>query len=147
MSQRVSISPSLARHLSMTIPFWCLFAAVLLPYIWFSFAAPFKAMQFGKALDNHTPRLQDPALAGRAARAQGAHFNSLEALAYFAPAVLVAHLAQADATWSARLAILFVVCRVIHGIVYMLDRPPLRTAFFAIGLLSSIALFVLAACA
>jgi uncharacterized MAPEG superfamily protein len=129
----------------MTTPFWCLFAAVVLPYVWFSFAAPFKAMQFGKALDNHTPRSQDPALAGRAARAQGAHLNSLEALAYFAPAVIVAHLTQADAAWSARLAILFLVCRVIHGIVYLLDRPPLRTAFFALGLLASFGLFVLAA--
>ena len=131
----------------MTIPFWCLFAAVVLPYVWFSFAAPFKAIQFGKSLDNHTPRLQDPALAGRAARAQGAHLNSLEALAYFAPAVIVAHLTQADATWSARLAIAFIACRVIHGVVYLLDRPPLRTLFFALGLLISIGLFSLAACA
>ncbi len=131
----------------MTIPFWCLFAAVLLPYVWFSFAAPFKAAQFGKALDNHTPRLQDPALAGRAARAQGAHANSLEALAYFAPAVIVAHLTQANAGWSARLAIAFLVCRIIHGVVYLSDRPPLRTLFFALGLLASIGLFVLSACA
>jgi uncharacterized MAPEG superfamily protein len=129
----------------MTIPFWCLFVAVVLPYVWFSFAAPFKAVQFGKSLDNHTPRLQDPALVGRAARAQGAHFNSLEALGYFAPAVIVAHLSHADATWSAWLAIAFVVVRIVHGIVYLLDRPPLRTAFFALGLLASIGLFILAA--
>ncbi len=104
----------------MTIPFWCLFAAVLLPYVWFSFAAPFKAAQFGKALDNHTPRLQDPALAGRAARAQGAHANSPRRRSpYFAPAVIVAHLTQANAGWSARLAIAFLVCRIIHGVVYL----------------------------
>jgi uncharacterized MAPEG superfamily protein len=131
----------------MTIPFWCLFAAVILPYVWFSFAAPFRASQFGKGLDSHTPRLQDPALTGRAARAQGAHQNSLEALAYFAPAVIVAHLTHADAAWSARLAVAFIVCRVVHGIVYMGDKPPLRRAFFAFGLLASLALFVLAACA
>jgi uncharacterized MAPEG superfamily protein len=131
----------------MTIPFWCLFAAVLLPYVWFSFAAPFRASQFGKALDLRTPRLQDSALTGRAARAQGAHQNSLEALAYFGPAVLVAHLTHADVAWSARLSVLFIVARVVHGIVYMADKPPLRTAFFAIGLLASLALFVLAACA
>ena len=129
----------------MTIPFWCLFIAVVLPYVWFSFAAPFRAMQFGKALDNHTPRSQEPELRGRAARAQGAHTNSLEALAYFSPAVLVAHLTHADPEWSARLAIAFVVCRVIHGVVYIGDRPPLRTLFFALALLASIGLFVLAA--
>jgi uncharacterized MAPEG superfamily protein len=124
-----------------------LFVAVILPYVWFSFAAPFRAAQFGKALDLHTPRLQDPALAGRAARAQGAHQNSLEALTYFAPAVIVAHLTQASSAWSARLAVAFIVFRVVHGIVYMADRPPLRTTFFAFGLLTSLALFVLAACA
>ena len=131
----------------MTIPFWCLFAAVILPYFWFSFAAPFRASQFGKALDLRTPRLQDPALVGRAARAQGAHQNSLEALTYFGPAVIVSHLTHADAAWAARLAVLFLVCRVLHGIVYLADRPPLRTAFFAIALLSSLGLFVLSACA
>jgi uncharacterized MAPEG superfamily protein len=131
----------------MTIPFWCLFVAVILPYVWFSFAAPFRAAQFGKALDSHTPRLQEPALAGRAARAQGAHQNSLEALAYFTPAVIVAHLTHADSAWSARLSVAFIVCRVVHGVVYMSDRPPLRTVFFAFGLLASIALFVLSACA
>ena len=129
----------------MTIPFWCLFASVLLPYLWFSFAAPWRAAQFGKALDLRSPRLQEPALAGRAARAQGAHLNSLEALAYFAPAVIVAHLSHADPGWSARLTVAFVALRVAHGIAYLTDRPALRTPFFALGLLCSIALFVLAA--
>jgi uncharacterized MAPEG superfamily protein len=131
----------------MTLPFWCLFAAVLLPYIWFSFAAPWRAAQFGKALDFSTPRLQDPALAGRAARAQGAHCNSLEALTYFGPAVIVAHLTHADPAWAARLALFFIACRVAHGLAYLADRPPLRTTFFALGLLSSLGLFVLSACA
>jgi len=97
----------------MTIPFWCLFIAVVLPYVWFSFAAPFRAMQFGKALDNHTPRSQEPELRGRAARAQGAHTNSLEALAYFSPAVLVAHLTHADPEWSARLAKILSACEAL----------------------------------
>jgi uncharacterized MAPEG superfamily protein len=145
--QELSIQGGLDRQLSMTIPFWCLFGAVLLPYIWFSFAAPWRIAQFGKAIDNHTPRAQDPELKGRAARAQGAHQNSLEALAYFAPAVIVAHLTHANVEWAARLAIVFIVCRVIHGFVYIGDRPPLRTTFFALGLLSSIGLFILAACA
>ena len=129
----------------MTTPFWCLFAAVVLPYIWFTFAAPWRAKQFGKQLDNHTPRTQEKLLEGRAARAQGAHTNSLEALCYFAPAVIVAHIVQADPTWTARLALTFIICRVIHGFMYIGDRPPLRTLFFALGLFSSIGIFILAA--
>ena len=131
----------------MTTPFWCLFVAAVMPYVWFTFAAPLRAKQMGASLDNHTPRLQDPELRGRAARAQGAHNNSLEALAYFGPAVIVAHLAGANAAWSARLAIAFIVCRVLHGALYIGDVPPARTAVFALGLLSSMALFVLAAVA
>lgn len=131
----------------MTVPFWCLFAAVLLPYVWFSFAAPWRAAHFGGSLDLRTPRLQDPALLGRAARAQGAHLNALEALAYFAPAVIAAHLAQADAKWAARLAIAFVILRVVHGVAYLADRQALRTPAFALGFLCSLGLFVLSACA
>jgi uncharacterized MAPEG superfamily protein len=37
------------------------------------------------------------------------------------------------------------VFRILHGIAYLGDRPPLRTVFFALGLLVSIGLFVLAA--
>jgi len=129
----------------MTLSFWCLFAASLLPYVWFSFAAPWRIAQFGPSVDVHTPRAQDGQLRERAARAQGAHANSFEALAYFTPAVIVAHLAQADAAWSGRLAMAFVLFRILHGIAYIGDRPPLRTMFFALGLLASIGLFVLAA--
>jgi uncharacterized MAPEG superfamily protein len=129
----------------MTIPFWCLFAAVVLPYIWFTVAAPFRKEQFGEAQDQRTPRAQDPQLRDRAARAHGAHANSLEALTYFAPAVLVAHLTHADPIWAARLCVAFIVCRVVHGIMYLSDIPLARTAFFALGLTASIGLFVLSA--
>lgn len=131
----------------MTIPFWCLFVAVVLPSVWFSFAVPLRAKQFGKDLDGHTPRLQDPLLRGRAARLQGLHYNSLEALTYFAPAVLVAHLAHADVTWAARLSLAFIACRVLHALMYIADRPTLRTAFFSVALISALGLFAIAASA
>jgi uncharacterized MAPEG superfamily protein len=129
----------------MTIPFWCLFIAAALPYVWFSFAAPLRAKQFGKELDNSTPRSQDPKLLGRAARLQGVHLNGLEALTYFGPAVIVAHLAHADVTWAARLSIAFIAFRLIHAFMYITDRPALRTTFFAVALFSAFGLFVLAA--
>jgi uncharacterized MAPEG superfamily protein len=61
--------------------------------------------------------------------------------------VIVAHLAGADPIWSARLAIAFIVCRLLHGTHCIGDVPPAITAVFALGLLSSIALFVIAAVA
>ena len=131
----------------MTIPFWCLFIAAVLPSAWFSLAAPLRAKQFGKDFDNHTPRAQEPKLLALAARAQGVHMNSMEALTYFAPAVLVAHLTHADPVWSARLCGAFIALRLLHAVMYLADRPPLRTTFFSLALLSAFALFVLAACA
>ena len=133
------------RLFGMTIPFWCLFIASLLPYAWFTVAAPLRVKQLGAAFDPHAPRAQDPELRGRASRAQGAHANALEALAYFTPAVVVAHMCHADVEWSARLAVAFVVLRILHGVAYIADKPPLRTALFALGLLQAIGLFVLAA--
>jgi uncharacterized MAPEG superfamily protein len=129
----------------MTIPFWCLFAVAFLPYVWFAVAGPARVSQLGKGFDPHAPRVQEILLRGFAARAQGAHANALEALAYFTPAVVVNHLAHADPEWSARFAIAFVVFRVGHGIAYLGDRPPLRTLSQVLGLISSIGLFVLAA--
>lgn len=129
----------------MTIPFWCLAIACLLPFVWFSIEAPLRKAQFGAALDNSTPRPQAAKLEGRAARAHGAHANSFEAIVYFAPAVVIAHLVNADATWTARLAVAFVVLRLLHGFFYLGDKPALRTASFAMGLLCVIGLFVTAA--
>jgi len=145
LSEWLSIRGRLVRLWGMTIPFWCVLAAVLLPYVWFAYAAPLRLKQFGKDFDPHAPRAQDPELKGLASRAQGAHVNALEALAYFVPAVLVAHLAHADAEWSGRLAIAFVVLRVVHGFAYIGDKPPVRTASFAFGYLCCLGLFVLAA--
>jgi len=129
----------------MTIPFWCLFVVAVLPYVWFAVAGPARVKQLGKDFDPRAPRAQEPLLRDFAARAQGAHANALEALAYFTPAVLVNHLAHADPEWSARFAIAFVVLRVGHGLTYIGDRPPLRTISQVLGLICSIALFVLAA--
>jgi uncharacterized MAPEG superfamily protein len=131
----------------MTIPFWCLFIAAVLPSAWFSLAAPLRMKQFGTGFDRHTPRAQDPQLQALAARAHGVHLNSFEALTYFGPAVIVAHLTQASPIWSARLCVAFILLRLLHGMMYLADRPPLRTTFFTLALFCAFALFVLAACA
>jgi uncharacterized MAPEG superfamily protein len=130
----------------MTTPLWCLFAAVLLPFVWAGFAGKTRKQQFG-VLDNHTPRYQQSKVEGRAALAHGAHMNSFEALTYFTPAVLVAHLLHANPGYSAMLAGAFIVVRVLHGMMYLADVPAARTGFFALGLACSVGLFVLAAMA
>lgn len=128
----------------MTTPFWCLFVAGLLPYVWVGIAAAERRKQFGKA-DNKLPRLQEAQLAGRGARAMGAHNNAFETFPFFAAAVIVAHIAGADPGWSTIFALAFVLARIVHGFLYLADIDVMRSLSFGVGQVCSIALFVLAA--
>lgn len=130
----------------MTIPFWCLAAASFLPFVLFGLAVPQRVAQFG-AVDANHPRIQWGKLEGLGNRLISAHNNAFEALIIFAPAVIVAHIAGADAGWSNILALVFVGARVLHGVCYATDKAPLRTLFFTVGLLSSFGFYVLAAMA
>lgn len=128
----------------MTVPFWCLLGAILIPYVLTGVAGYFKNAQFG-TVDNHDPRAQGAQLKGAGARAWAAQQNAWEALAVFTAAVMVAHFAGADAGASALAAIVFLVSRVLHAIFYVTDRPPLRSLSFLIGLVSCFWLIGLAA--
>lgn len=128
----------------MTVPFQCLALVAFLPYVWAPFIVSARASQLGR-VDNKNPRGQQAQLTGRGARALGAHKNAFEALAVFAPAVLVAHLAGADPLWAARFAELFVVARVLHGVCYLTDLDVLRSLTFGVGMVCVVGLFVLAA--
>jgi uncharacterized MAPEG superfamily protein len=97
------------------------------------------------SLDQHDPRLQATQATGAAARALAAQSNAWEALAYFTPAVVVAHVAGAAPGGSAVAAVVFVVARILHAIFYIGDRPPLRSLSFLVGLLASLTLFGMAA--
>ena len=128
----------------MTIPFWCLLAAVLLPYVWVPFTAEDRAKAEG-GFDNFNPRAQQAKLSGRAARAIAAHKNSFEALAAFAPAVVVNHIVGADATQSAAVAVAWVVLRVLYGVLYLANAGNPRSVVWFLSLACSLALFGLAA--
>lgn len=128
----------------MTVPFYCLAIVCFLPYVWFFVSVPERQKQLG-SIDNKDPRAQQAQLTGRGARAVAAQKNAFEALAIFAPAVIVAHLAGADPAWSSRLAQIFVSARLLHGIFYLVDLDLLRTGIFGVGLACDVGLFVLAA--
>ena len=128
----------------MTIPFWCVFVAGVLPYVWVTIAARERARQFG-SVDNKLPRPQELALTGLGARAMGAHNNAFEALPTFVGAVIIAHICGADPVWSANFAIAFIVFRVVHGLLYVMDLDVMRSLSFGAAQICSLALFVLAA--
>jgi len=128
----------------MTIPFWCLFAAIFLPYILAVTASVLKVRQFGR-LDNNNPRAQSAALEGPGARAWAAQQNAWEALLVFAISVFVAHLAGADPRNSAIACVVFIGARVLHAVCYIADLATARSAMFSVATLSCLWLFWLAA--
>jgi len=101
----------------MTIPFWCLATASLIPYVLAVATAPFRKHQFG-TLDNNNPRKQQRELEGTGARLVAAQQNMWEALLVFTIRVFIAHFAKADERASAIAAITFVAARVAHPIFY-----------------------------
>jgi uncharacterized MAPEG superfamily protein len=128
----------------MTTPFWCLLAAIFLPYVWAGVSVGYKQKQFG-SVDNHHPREQSAKLTGAGARANAAQANAWEALPMFLGSVMVAHLAGADPGSSATAALLFIAARVLHGVFYVVDLAPLRSLSFMVGSGACLWLFVLAA--
>lgn len=118
----------------MTIAFWCVLVAALLPYVPFALVS--------KKVDMRAPRRGEQTLEGLALRAYGAHLNAFETFPPFAAAVIVAHVvegANATVNW---LAIAYIVARLAHMGCYLADKQPPRSAAFTIGLILMIAIFV-----
>ena len=127
----------------MSIAYWCILAAAVLPYVWYG-----AARAFAGRVDNHDPRLGMSQLAeGRARRANNAQYNAFEAFAPFAAAVLMAQFAGVDAARISQLAIAFVVLRVLHGLFYVADVHALRSLAWGLGYACVVWLMVLAATA
>jgi uncharacterized MAPEG superfamily protein len=128
----------------MTVPFWCLLVAIVIPYVLSSLGGAARVRQFGK-LDNKNPRAQAAALEGAGARIQAAQANAWEALPVFGLSVLVAHIAGADPGTSANLSLGFIVCRVLHAVFYVANVDVGRSVAFLGGFACCIGLFVAAA--
>jgi uncharacterized MAPEG superfamily protein len=126
----------------MTAPFLCVLAAFILIYVPRIFVAVAQAKQ-PEGFDNRHPRAQQAKLTGLGARAQGAHMNSFEGFAPFAAAVVIAHLAGADATWSSILAAGYVASRVLYLGLYLGDIAPARSAVWFLGFVMTVGLFLL----
>jgi uncharacterized MAPEG superfamily protein len=91
----------------MTIAFWTILAAALLPIL-----SAGIAKGGDKTFDNAAPRAWLDAQSGWRRRANWAQQNHLEAFPPFAAAVLVAGIAGAPQHWADALAVAFVVLRV-----------------------------------
>lgn len=127
----------------MTIPFWSILFAILMPTFLALVSEYMRFKQFEK-YDNAHPREQSASLTGGGARAWAAQQNAWEALMMFAPAVFIAHIAGADAQQSAYAAITFCMARVLHAAFYLFDLSTLRSLSYMVALGSCLWLFWLA---
>ena len=125
----------------MDISIWCLIATFLLIY-----APRLPAIRGALRQEGHIdiahPRLQQARLTGRAARAQAAHLNTVEAFAPFAAALWVAYHYGVDAGLRDGLAVTFVIARALFIGAYLADLNPWRTVIWSVGHLAILGLFM-----
>src|SRR5690349_9676345 len=118
----------------MTIAYWCILVAAVLPYIWVGFA------KSKPNYNNNAPRDYLSQVEGWRKRAGWAHNNAFEAFPAFAAAVLVAEAAKAPQTRIDLCAMLFIAFRISHGLAYITDKAPLRSSLWLAGFLCVVAL-------
>ncbi len=124
----------------MTIAYWCVLAAATFPYLLIGVA------KIGvRGFDNRRPRDWYEKSTGFRRRAVWAQQNSYEIFAFFAAAVIIAHLAGADQATVDGLAIAFIASRIAYAISYLADLHLLRSLVWTAGFACCVALFVVAA--
>ena len=115
----------------MTLPFYCILFSMLMLLI--TKAPVALAMSKLGRYDNHHPREQQQKLTGWGNRALAAHKNEIEAFPLFLAGVMIAHLGQGNALWAGRLALIFIVARVLYMVFYIADLDILRSSVWSIG--------------
>ncbi|MEE4299464.1 MAG: MAPEG family protein [Pseudomonadales bacterium] len=124
----------------MTIAYWCLLVAALMPYLFTGVA------KSAPGYDNRRPRAWLEEREGVHERAHAAQLNSFEAFPPFAAAVLVAHLTGgAEQGTIDALALAWLLLRAGYGAAYLGDQHLLRSSLWVAAMAVVIALFVVAA--
>ena len=125
----------------MFIAYCCIVITACLPYLW-----AILAKTSAPSYNNKDPRgwvaKQD---SYKVRNAYNAHLNAFESFPSFAAAVLMAQFAQVDAQHIAWLAMVFVVCRILHGVFYITAQQALRSVSWLGGFICVLILMVSAA--
>ena len=122
----------------MTFAYWSVVFAMFLPLIWVGIAKV-----NGSGYDNSKPREWLAHLQGRAQRANWAQQNSYEAFPPFAAGVIIAHLTNSPQLAIDILAGAFLAFRVAHGLLYINDKPTLRSLVWLGGFGVTVGLFLI----
>lgn len=128
--------------MSLAIAYWCVLIAALLPYAWV-----LVAKTSGDRYDNRDPRgWIARQTSARVHRADAAQLNGYEAFAPFAAGVVLAQLAGVAAERIALLSLIFVVFRILHGLVYVAGwKHSLRSLVWSVAFVCVVLLYVQAA--
>lgn len=122
----------------MTTALWCVLAAALLPFL---FAGLAKA---SKRFDNAAPRDYFEQSTGWRKRAHWAQLNSFEAFPAFAAAVIIAHVVAGASATADKLALIFIAARLVYGVLYVINKPTLRSLAWFVGIACVVGLFIVA---
>lgn len=125
----------------MSIAFWCVFVAALLPFLG---TAAAKAGGRMPVPANAYPREWLEKLSGWQKRAHWYQLNSFEAFPAFAAAVLIAVHQQVPQDRVDTLAVAFIAFRLAHFVFYVADWHLLRTVVWIGGAACTIWLFLAA---
>ena len=115
----------------------CIVIALILPVILAGIAKKGSEVP----INNNDPRSHVRHLKERAKYAYGAEQNCYETFPPFVAAVIIAHLLGHNQFIIDVLAVSFVFCRVLHGVVYIQEKGNLRSISYILGLTCVIALF------
>lgn len=124
----------------MTVAFWCVFVAGLLPYV-----ATVTAKAGRRGFDNRDPRAWLAQQEGFRKRANNAQLNSFEAFPLFAAAVIIAHVTNGPQPLVDALALVFVAARVLYLAFYLANKSMLRSLVWFVGVATVVAIFLVAA--
>lgn len=89
-------------------------------------------------------RDEQHSLSGMAARLDRATWNSVTAMALFAPAVLLIEVTNSSSPASIASAQAFLIARIAYVPLYVLGLNGLRTAFWTAGFIATAYLYILA---
>lgn len=124
----------------MTQANWCVFIAILIPYI-----VVFFSKLGAPGYNNAKPRTTMETLSGWRIRAYWAHQNSLEAIAPFVAAVLIAQYSEVTQANIDMLAKSFIAFRIAFVMLYINNNYIWRSLAWLGGILCVVFMFLLTA--
>jgi uncharacterized MAPEG superfamily protein len=119
----------------MTVAYYCVLIAGLLPYVFTVLA------KSGKGFNNQAPREYLDKAEGWRKRSHWVQVNSFEMFPLFGLSVIIAHLMHKPQGIIDNLSITFIALRIIYGICYLTNQATLRSIIWFGALLCIIAFY------